>query len=105
MAPQTQPPRRDAVLILGVLPMVYIAKQHFGIPSLLPGFIPFWTSVVVLHAVSVSLVFWSLRRNGNVPRDIGLPVGLRQLLRLIAGLAAVGGFVFLFREYTAIGAA
>lgn len=97
-------PTWQLMLVLVGLPAIYMAN------SLLPSsvglfqrrdhtfFLPFWTSIVVLHWGSMALIVLLLKRAGGRLADIGLAVSPLNVIAMIAVPLVVGLALVMLRE-------
>lgn len=107
-------PAYQVVIILLIIPIFYTIRNHFqiisSIKSLLPSwiscisnndsFVAAWLSIVILHWISLALVYAFLKINNYKFNDIGYPLGLMQTLMFITGLAFVGFLFYMLKTQT-----
>ncbi|MFW5759414.1 MAG: CPBP family intramembrane glutamic endopeptidase [Cyclobacteriaceae bacterium] len=97
-------PAYQIVIILVIIPVFYTIRNHFqiipSINSILPSgvisisnndfFMAAWLSIVILHWISLTLVFAFLKINNYKFIDIGYSLSLIQTLIFIFGLILIG---------------
>jgi membrane protease YdiL (CAAX protease family) len=98
-------PRWQVLLVLVGLPALYLANSFtpwsmgLFVRQEHAFFLPFWSSVAVLHWLSVALVLVLLARAGGRLKDIGLDLSLGNALVMIGPTIAAGAALVLLREH------
>ena len=107
-------PIYQIVIILVIIPVFYTIRNHFQIiptiNSILPSkiisisnndfFVAAWFSIVILHWISLTLVYTFLKINNYKFSDIGYSLSLKQTLIFIFGLILIGLLFYILKTHT-----
>jgi membrane protease YdiL (CAAX protease family) len=106
-------PAYQIVIILLIIPVFYTIRNHFQIISSIKSFLPSWIvsvsnddffvaawlSIVILHWLSLTLVFAFLKMNNYKFNDIGYSLSLIQTLIFIFGLILIGLLFYILKTH------
>lgn len=89
-------PRRVIAAVVVGFPALYMLNSYapwtvdLYVRDDRSAWLPFWTSVVVLHWATVGVCVLLMRRYGMRPADVRLPMSGRQMLRSLGVLLGIG---------------
>ena len=96
-------PRWQLLTVLIGFPLLYLANSFTPWSIGLFGrgdrswYIPFWSSILVLHWSTAAVTVWIVYRSGGALADLGLRLTATRVLAVLASFAIVGGALLYLR--------